>query len=374
MLGHNYSNVVSNKIFYSFISCYYIMNNGYCIDYSYYKANSKSISQWIDYLRLVNKGSINLWESLWIDIDEDNSNFAIINIGWFDLTIDRSVVKGSWDWYKFSIDYNGFSTPLFMVRYYKTLTLLDFYGSFFRLVDIQYLPSNYIESILVSLGVSFNCSISRIDYRLDFLSDSSLKIQWVHNVLKHNINTSSIRSWKKWQVLTNWQCGDKNSKAVVFRLYDKFIDSKKKHKEYLYTDYFRFDSVHRLEFECNLKFCRWFTFNDLNLLLDKIYRVFWISENQRIWKILYRYDKNKLVYTKKEISTYFSNIRKNIDYLTSNYIASNLNSDLNPLSIVFDYIKQFNYENKKLTDYLWIEFREYRKTYCNKTKGKNKNL
>lgn len=338
------------------------MKKGYKVDYSYYQKNSTKTSHWIDYLRLVDSGKLSLSQRLWIDIDDDNSNFAIINIGWFDLTIELTPVKGSGDGYKFSIDYNWVSTPLFMFRYYKSKTIIDFYGSFFRLVDIEYLPSNYLAQVVKTLDISYNSSITRIDYRLDFFSDNELVVQQVQSVLKHSINSSTIRYWKKWQILTNWQCGDKNSKAVVFRLYNKLLDSIKKHKQYLYTDYFRSNYVHRLEFECNLKFCRWYNLCDLTQLLDKIYSVFWITENKRIWQILYRYDKNKLVYTKKEIDLYM-HIWNKINQLTSNYILSNKQTDLNPLSIIFDYIRQFNSQNNKLTTYIWLEFREYWKKY-----------
>lgn len=348
------------------------MNNGYSINYSYYKNNSKQTSQWIDYLKLVDNWKLTLSTALWIDIDDDNSNYAVVNIGWFDLTIDKTTVKGSGDGYKFTIDFNGFPTPLFLIRYYKSKTIIDFYGAFFRLIDIQYLPSDYLDKVVKALDISYNSSISRIDYRLDFFSENELKIQKISDVLKHNINVSTIRLWKKWQILTNWQCGDKNSKAVVFRLYDKLLDSNKKHKQYLYMDYFRFNYVHRLEFECNLKFCRWFTLNDLWLLVDKIFRVFGINDNKWIWQILYRYDKNKLVYTRNEVDMYIHNLHKNIDYITSNYIASNLQTDLNPISIVFDYIKQFNYENDKLTEYIGLEFWESRKTYLRNHKWKLK--
>lgn len=348
------------------------MKNGYSINYSYYKDNSKSISQGIDYLKLVDSGHLSIGESMGIDIDNDNSNFAIVNIGWYDLTIDRTTVKGSGDWYKFTIDFNGFPTPLFLVRYYKWKTIIDFYGSFFRLIDINYLPSDYLDKVVKCLDISYNSSISRIDYRLDFFSDSQLKVQKYDDILKHSINASTLRIWKKWQIMTNRQCWDKNSKAVVFRLYDKLVDSVKKKKQHLYFDYFRFNSVHRLEFECNLKFCRWFSLNDLPLLLDKIYRVFWLSENKRIDKILYRYDKNKLVYTRKEVDLYIHNLHKNINYITSNYIASNLQTDLNPVSIVFDYIKEFNYQNDKLTEYIWLEFWEYRRKYLKNIRWKIK--
>lgn len=347
------------------------MNSGYKIDYSYYKNNSKTISQGIDYLKLVDSGTLSIGFDP-VDIDDDNSNFAIIDMGWFSLTMEKTIVKGSWEWYKFSIDYNGFSTPLFMVRYYRWKSIVDFYGSFFRLIDIQYLPSNYLDIVVKCLGISYNSSISRIDYRLDFFSDSDIKVQKYNDLLKHSINASTLRIWKKWQILTNWQCWDKSSKAVVFRLYDKLIDSVKKKKQYLYFDYFRFNSVHRLEFECNLKFCRWFTLNDLWLLVDKIHRVFGISENKWIDKILYRYDKNKLVYNRKEIDLYIHSLRKNIQYLTSNYIASNLQTKINPISVVFDYIKDFNFKNDKLTEYIWLEFWEYWKKYLSNNKWKMK--
>lgn len=92
--------------------------------------------------------------------------------------------------------------------------------------------------------------ITRIDYRLDFFMDSVCAVPTVDTILLHSFSRSSIREWKKGNCLTNWQCGNKESKAVVFRLYDKKLDTEKKHKDSLYVDYNRFDAVHRIEFEC----------------------------------------------------------------------------------------------------------------------------
>ena len=356
------------------------MKSGYNIDYSMYEKSNARISRWIDFL-VCSWESMELLDNLWIDYD--NSNFCYKTIGETYCQILQTKVK----WFSgvchmFHCDYNGVSVPLFLYNYYKGKSRLSFYGSFFRLIDTGYLVSDYLQVVLTWFTCPSDALISRIDYRLDFLLGEKVNIPTIPNILKHSFSLSNVREWKKGQTLTNWQVGDKKSKSVVFRLYDKLLDSSKKWKDFLYLDYYRFESVHRIEFECNLKFCFWYTIKQLDSLLDKVYKVFWISENKRLWQILHRYDSHKLVYNRKEIDMYMSYISRWINFLCSNYMLSNeqqqmFDKSLNPMSICFDYIKDYIGDRHRLFDYIYIENLEHIKQKYNaykKEKIENKNI
>lgn len=335
------------------------MKSGYCIDYSYYQKSAVSISRWIDYLTLSLPYRLSLLDSMWIVLDDDNSNFAVIKILDYDITIEKTYVRWLWVGYIANIDYSWVPTPLFIIKYQKTRTLIDFYGSCFRLIDIEYLPSDFVNVVCNYLDIPPYSNITRIDYRIDyFINELNYKIPSPYTILKHNFNNSLFRDYKRGKKREDWSIWDKNSKSVFFRLYDKLLDSDTKWKEYLYADYFRFPSVHRLEFQCGIKFCKWYTLELLNDLVLKVFWVFGIDNCKWSEKILYRYDKQKLVYTRQEIAKYHSWLYKNVSFLVSNYIKSDYRLDLNPLDILYSYINKFNSSNLELSKSIWKDFIE----------------
>lgn len=334
------------------------MIKGYKVDYSYFKDCKKSF--WIDYLRLSY-----LWEFTYsfTELDYDNSHFWYYKMWNYELLVEKVLVKGSWEWYKFTIDYNGSPVPLFLYRYYHNHNLIDFYGSFFRLVELNHLDNDFLYVVCACLNVPDSAWISRIDYRIDFLSDSAMNTPKLDKVIKHSYDISSIRIWKIWQNLTNWQVGDKLSKGVVFRCYDKLLDSSKKGKDFLYFDYFRFQSVKRLEFECNQKFCKGYILYDLDKLIDKIKSVFGISDQKWSGRILYRSDKRKLTYSRKEIDKYLSYISRAVAKLSINYKSAIDSSEkidikINPLVACYDYLEAEN-DNFILTHSQVLDFIDY---------------
>lgn len=341
------------------------------INYDLYHKKCDAVDAGVDYLRLSyswDYNSFNIynylvkWDSEWyvseldLDsdsyqnyswIDSDNSNFAYISISNEMLSAVSVRVKGGWDGIVFSCSYNGYSVPLFLYRDFHKYHIFDFYGSCFRFIEIEYLGKDYISSVLNYFGFcdKSELNITRIDYRLDFFMNTDCKVFHYNQLLNHNINNSNCRTWHSWKTLTNWQVWDKNSRTAVFRLYDKLLDSKKKWKEFLYFDYFRYKNVHRLEFECWIKFCKDFTFDLYDKLLEKVNCVFGINNQKRLGPIFYRYNTNKLVYTRKEIDIYMSYIKKDIKRLNFNYINSWLLEELNPLNIVLDYLWDINDSN-----------------------------
>ena len=369
---HHYSNVVLNEIiFILFIYSYIIMKTGYIIDYSYFKDCKKSF--WIDYLRLSYRGVYSYW---FTELDYDNSHFGYYKVWNTELLVEKVLVKGSGEWYKFTIDFNGSPVPLFMYRLYKWYNLIDFYGSFFRLIELNYLENDYLNVVVACLNCPENASVSRIDYRIDFLSDNIVNTPKLDKVIKHSYDISSVRIWKIWQNLTNRQVWDKVSKGVVFRCYDKLLDSSKKWKDFLYFDYFRYQSVKRLEFECNQKFCKWYTLYTLDALIDKIKSVFCINDQKRLGRILYRSDKRKLTYSRAEIDSYLSYISRSIQKLSINYKSAidsseytNIDIKINPLVVCFDYLEKEN-DNFLLTHSQVLDFFDYWKKIKKYNKSK----
>lgn len=332
------------------------MKKGYSVNYSYYEKKANQVSRGIDYLRLSLPYRLDLFKSMGIVLDDDNSNFAVIKLLDYDITIEKVAVSRVWIWYKASIDYTWKSTPLFIITYQKVRTLVDFYGSCFRLMDIDYLPLDFVSKVANYLDILPSASITRIDYRIDYFSDLPMNIPSPYTILKHNFNTSLYRDYQRHNTREDWSVWDKRSKSVFFRLYNKLLDSDIKWKEYLYTDYFRFNSVHRLEFQCGIKFCKWYTLETLNDLVSKIFGVFGLDNCKWTEKILYRYDKNKLVYTREEIARYHSWLYRNVSFLVSNYIKSDYRVELNPLDILYSYINKFNGKNIDLSKSIWKDF------------------
>lgn len=348
----------------------------YSINYDYYHKKCDSIDAGIDYLRLVFRKDFNIekfilgidyyWDhkdlynvkydkdekdidiSCWLDYD--NTNFCTLTICNELLTASLVHVKGTGPAVMFTCVYNGVSVPIFMYRYYKGNHILDFYGAFYRLLSIKYLDNNFIDTLLWYWCIDPDyCYITRLDYRIDFFMNSSCSIPKPHDFLLHNINASHIRYWWVGNKLTNWQVWDKNSRTLITRLYDKLLDTKKKWKDFLYFDYFRYENVHRLEFECDIKLCKPHTYSTLDKLLWKVQSIFWLNNEKRLQPIFYRYNTNKLTYTRKEIDQYMSYVRKAINRLNFNYISSNLEEELNPLNICIDYISDYNINNHILT-------------------------
>lgn len=360
----------------------------YLIDYDYYRKKSDSIDVGIDFLRLCFDKEFNI-ENYLLDLDyyssvasdlvnvavsenendidffwldDDNSNFCTISICSEIITASLISVRGTWNAICFTCDYNGVSVPLFLYRYFREKHIIDFYGSCFRLIAIDYLDNNFIKSVLDYFNIDGDyCDITRLDYRLDFFMNKSCAIPSPYTFLDYSISSSDIRQWHKWHTLTNWQVWNKDSRSLVVRLYDKLLDTRKKHKDFLYVDYFRYENVHRLEFECDIRFCKWYNFSNLDNLVRKVRSVFKLDNEKRLQPIFYRYNKNKLIYTRKELDRYMPYIKKAIHRLNFNYISSKLDEELNPLNVVVDYLWEINGTN----DILSFETLSNASTYLN---------
>lgn len=301
---------------------------------------------WLDYLRLVWKGEklkVNFADILSI-LDWDNSNFYIDEFHWLAYVKIRT---SNWDALIASISVFWFSLPIFQVvvfdrdkvSLFRSLWKIDFYGSFFRLGEINFLnPLEYIHSVFWE-NID-NLLISRIDYKWDFVG---VDVETISKYVTCRRN-SRIDKIYKWRLLTFW-VGSKSSKRVYLRVYDKIEDILYKNKSFLYSDYLEHkdDWIVRLEFEFLNHFCKWYTLVSLKSLEEKIFTYVWFVDS---WK-KYIYFENK------------SNIEVDKLYSVRNFVGrwkKLLEMWENPFLLLYNYLlKEYKKEDilKLVEEFYW---------------------
>ena len=273
---------------------------------------------WCDYLRLCYKNESDRVENSINLIDCDNSNFFTRDIGGIIFTIKKWFCT-LWTKLDFSISFNDVAVPVAQfVKYNEHNSFLfncywkfDFYGSMFRLVDMWYLEKSIFLLLKVLISEE-NPKVTRFDYRIDFFSMKEKKIPEIKeftNYLHTQSKTSEFRSGGE---LTNRLIWSKNNWRYAIRYYDKLLDSDSKEKVFLYQDYFIYNSVHRLEFEFQPNFLKWYTFYDFyDMTIEfKIESILWLKEKMFWGPLFYQYqedytiqDKDKTRYLKKYSSS-----------------------------------------------------------------------
>ena len=250
---------------------------------------------WCDYLRLVWKGEkLKVsFADIFSVLDRDNSNFYIDEFHWLTYVKIRT---SNWDALIASISVFGFSVPIFQVvvfdrdkvELFRSLWKIDFYGSFFRLGEINFLnPLEYMHSVFWE-NIN-NLLISRIDYKWDFVG---VDVETISKYVTCRKN-SRVDKIYKWRLLTFW-VGSKSSKRVYLRVYDKIEDILYKWKSYFYSDYLKYkdDWITRLEFEFLNHFCKWYTLSSLKSLEEKIFTYVWFVDSWK--KYIYFEDKSNI--------------------------------------------------------------------------------
>lgn len=267
-----------------------------------------------DYLRLCYKNESEFIEDSINFVDSDNSNFFTREIWGEIFTIQK--------WFctlgvslTFSISYNDISTPVAQfVKYndhnswlFKSYWKFDFYWSLFRLIDIWYLQKSIILLLKVLISEE-DPIVTRYDYRLDFFSMKKFKIPEIEEFAKYLHTQSNTDEHRVWNELTNRLIWSKTSWKYAIRYYDKLLDTDKKEKVFLYQDYFIYNSVHRLEFEFQANFLKWYKFYDFYdwVIEQRIEIILWLSEKLFNGALYYQYqsdytiqDKDKARYLKR---------------------------------------------------------------------------
>jgi hypothetical protein len=292
-------------------------------------------SHWIDYLSywLKNLSDIEVFFTDRIfNLDTDNSNFWIVKF-YDELFSIHKYKSPNWVSYQFSCTYESVSIPIFVITEYSeeqkefcnnSYWIIHFYGAYFRLIELNH----FSDWLIWSMNQLFlDNPISRLDYRFDFCSYEEQK--WFPTIKdvfpnirknkKVNIHwqTDNVESWDIWQ---------KKNKTVFIRLYNKLKELWWNIKKtYLYSDIDKFKTFTRLEYEFWNKWCSWYTWKDIELLIQKAFKTSWIEPSDFKWNLY----KPQLAL---DLSDKIDKLRY-IKIFTS--MAKNLkNNGLDPISII----------------------------------------
>ena len=324
---------------------------------------------WCDYLRLNFKDSSDFIEDYINLVDVDNSNFCTIDIDWIVFTIQKILCK-TWIWLFFCCSFNDVSVPCFeFVKFnwntayqFKSYWKLDFYWSMFRLVDIWF----FNESIFLTIKdliSSENAKITRFDYRIDFFSCfKEHKIPTRDEFLWYKHSQSLYKPYYQWDVLIDWYVWSKKNWRYAIRYYDKLLDSDNKSKIFLYQDYFNYKCVHRLEFEFQRNFLKWYSFYDFYdwLIQNRIESILWLSNDLFIWNLFYKYDKDYRI-TEKNKTQYLKRYSTSSVRLAKNWI--------NPLIQCYKALfyeledDELNKNTCDFLDFIWSDKFKYKLKY-----------
>lgn len=318
---------------------------------------SDHLRHWIDYLRLNFDRPIHFFEEKlsWL---VDNSSFIVED--WRTYT---KMSLGSWLTVMASYSYNGQSFPLlmynvFITGQYEKYARMDFYGTFFRFINMGEFPPDYFKTYIENLTTE-NPVITRIDYCVD-LFYNDIKDLPERDTIIQNINDKTkwyiITVWKRHQ---SWSLGSKLNKRFIIRMYDKLDDIMAKWKLMLFGDYLKYKSVHRFEIEFGSKFCRGYTLNELSLMLAKINSFFGITDDFYTWTVFYKYER------KFEIN------ERTRDLFVKHYMSATIKlfeANINPYLLGYEWISTYvltKYDNHRNLQYLKEiikipAFREYK--------------
>jgi len=190
--------------------------------------------------------------------------------------------------------YNGVAVPIMLYnvfwwnKIYKKFARLDFYWSFFRLIESWEFEKDYFFTYVQNL-TDENPTISRIDYCYDLFYNEKTKIPTPKKLLKEINDSSKIYEIKKGYWLESWSVGSKTNKRYIVRMYDKLLDTSKKWKFFLYGDYLQYQSVHRFEVEFWPKFTRWYQLSQIWQLISKIQSFLGINNQTFDGLMFYKY-------------------------------------------------------------------------------------
>lgn len=259
--------------------------------------NFNKIDFGCDYLTLSYRKPVTKLDELLFWVDSDNSNFWVVEIDWKSVSYNK-IPTQNWFALTFVWEYNWVPTPLFQYVHFNRNTRQLFwksakicvYWSYFRLECIweysYHSLFNYIESLSEE-----DPDITRFDFRIDYFSkEKEVKIPKVNDILWYIHSQSDVILWKSWWKLVDRRVWNPDSWKYVIRYYDKKIDTNKKNKRFLYTDFLDYKSVHRLEIQFMRSFCRWYTLSQYNELERKILGVLNIDWHIYDKSVFYQYN------------------------------------------------------------------------------------
>lgn len=254
-----------------------------------------SIGFGCDWLTLSYSKPINYLDKFMFSVDDDNSNFCIIEHFWKEFTYQK-ILSSLWYALSFNYVYNWVSFPMFQYVKFNNQTKhitwrsakISIYWSYFRLEEIWEFSKNYLITFINSFSEE-DPKITRYDFRIDRFSKKVISIPEVENICSPSVQ-SRVVVWRQGWKLIDWGVWNKNTDRYYLRYYDKKIDTDNKNKRILYSDFMKYKSVHRFEIEFLSAFCRGYSLSDLKLLEDKIYSVLGLKDFEYNDSLFYKYD------------------------------------------------------------------------------------
>lgn len=324
---------------------------------------AEKVRTWLDYLRLNFKQKIDFFERLFVWLNTTNSNFIVQD----SFTYEK-INLPTGHALKISTVYNDIPVPIMLFQIFKSWCVstgygrLDFYGMFFRLVELGEIPSDYIQWIknFVYSKTSEVPQITRVDYCFDMFYSEFQVFQSYTKFFTEVNKSSKIYEISTGAWIQSRSVWSKTAKRYVIRMYDKLLDISSKWKQRFYGDYLKNKSVHRFEVQFWPHFCRWYYLNTMDQMMNKMNSFLWITEATFEWSMFYEYDNhfdindfNKIFFTK----------------MFNGKVQKFVNAGLNPYQVIYKYLsvncpKAVHYpflfdinstikKIKNLSDYLW---------------------
>lgn len=320
-----------------------------------------SYNHWIDFLSIWIYQPLSIWNNL--NLDSNNSNYSHINWEYFTYTQTLSITSTTVDLY-FSLSIDDISYPIGVLKKDINpnplakgyLWKLQLFGTLFRLFEMNLIPWIYevVHDIFWNEDflVLWEGVLSRMDYKVDFMFKSyqplfnpELVLQW--KLGRYSSYKNYYKTDENWLTLTEAKkaiskieshdddnlrlsrfvhdgkengriCWSPKNKTLLVRCYNKLLDCIQKNKIYLYSDYFWYESVYRLEAEFKTKTLKnskgeSLTFNDLDECELLWTSFFWIERTRK--KYVYQQNNEVLTITPK----YYNETKRRLVNIHNNW-------------------------------------------------------
>ena len=313
---------------------------------------------WCDYMRVNFKWFHKKFRQILNLIDTDNSNFYVeeywmLKLSYIKLNLSMGVCL------QISLVYNDTARPICLYNEFSQVTVklswkewrLDFYGSLYRLIDIWYVPQDYIEKVIEWVTNQKSISLSRYDVAIDVFFNTKMKIK-PYSEFKANTEFNiwtRYTPYYKWKNLESWSFGTKDTNLYLIRVYDKIADTKVKWKFSLYSDYLKYPSVHRHEIQFMSRYLKYISrkdaYSQIALTYEKSFfqYVNWNWKNFKFQK--YTYTSDAIWLDNQHITRYVKDVCWRLVTLA--------NAGINPYTMVYNALIKGTKKNQEfLLDFL----------------------
>lgn len=251
--------------------------------------------EWVDTLVYWISYNPNMIDNLkdYIDSLSTNTNLLYLSechwVHWY----MNTTILSHWSTATIHLQDDQYQFPAFQLYFNSKIAKFTVYGSFFRYCIIKNLnPSDLIDHYYSTFPLWPFSHIIRCDYAFDLLWIDPLRFyQHLEKINKSNLTQRRIQDiYNNWYLETKY-IWSRQSSFLFARLYNKYIDSKKKKKTMFYYDYP--DPTTRIEFQMGGKFIWDKTLPEIIFQLHSYiwYKDFNKQWNYYVWK---RYDRDHI--------------------------------------------------------------------------------